>query len=41
MNRPGSPAAASATAAHHSELLREMLLIRRFEEKCVQLYSGS
>jgi pyruvate dehydrogenase E1 component alpha subunit len=27
-------------AAHHGELLREMLLIRRFEEKCVQLYSA-
>ncbi len=27
-------------AAHHTELLRQMLLIRRFEEKCVELYSG-
>ena len=34
------PTAAMTTAAHHSELLREMLLIRRFEEKCVQLYSA-
>ncbi len=40
MTPPGGPAAASATAAHHSELLRDMLLIRRFEEKCVQLYSA-
>jgi pyruvate dehydrogenase E1 component alpha subunit len=41
MTRPGGPApAATVTAAHHSELLREMLLIRRFEEKCVQLYSA-
>lgn len=34
------PPAAMTTAAHHSELLREMLLIRRFEEKCVELYSA-
>ncbi len=27
-------------AAHHTELLRQMLLIRRFEEKCIELYSG-
>ena len=41
MTRSGSPApAVGATAAHHHELLREMLLIRRFEEKCVQLYSA-
>jgi pyruvate dehydrogenase E1 component subunit alpha len=41
MTRSGAPALpATATAAHHSELLREMLLIRRFEEKCVQLYSA-
>ena len=33
---PETPAA----AAHRSELLREMLLIRRFEEKCVELYSA-
>ncbi len=29
-----------AAAAHHTDLLRQMLLIRRFEEKCVELYSG-
>ena len=45
MSGTGSPArdgppAAMTTAPHHSELLREMLLIRRFEEKCVQLYSA-
>jgi pyruvate dehydrogenase E1 component subunit alpha len=37
MTGSGGPAPA---AAHRSELLREMLLIRRFEEKCVQLYSA-
>ena len=26
--------------AHGSELLRQMLRIRRFEEKCAELYSG-
>jgi len=31
---------APAAAAHRSELLAEMLLIRRFEEKCVELYSA-
>jgi pyruvate dehydrogenase E1 component alpha subunit len=36
----GSAPEALAAAAHHSELLREMLLIRRFEEKCVELYSA-
>jgi pyruvate dehydrogenase E1 component subunit alpha len=41
MTRSGGPApTAPVMAAHHSELLREMLLIRRFEEKCVQLYSA-
>jgi pyruvate dehydrogenase E1 component subunit alpha len=39
------PAAVSAPdmqpgRAHRRELLRQMLLIRRFEEKCVELYSG-
>ena len=35
-------AAADATSAgHRGELLRQMLLIRRFEEKCVELYSAS
>ncbi|MFE7750734.1 pyruvate dehydrogenase (acetyl-transferring) E1 component subunit alpha [Streptomyces sp. NPDC057428] len=28
-------------AAHDFELLREMLLIRRFEERCVELYSAA
>ena len=28
-------------AGHGKELLREMLLIRRFEEKCVELYSAA
>ncbi|MFM9373189.1 pyruvate dehydrogenase (acetyl-transferring) E1 component subunit alpha [Streptomyces sp. Da 82-17] len=39
--RPHSPAKAphSAAAAHDVELLRRMLLIRRFEERCVELYS--
>ena len=27
-------------AAHHTDLLRQMVLIRQFEEKCVELYSG-
>ena len=27
-------------AAHHASLLRQMLLIRRFEERCVELYSA-
>lgn len=44
MTRTGGPAPdahpAAADAAHYSELLREMLLIRRFEEKCVELYSA-
>jgi pyruvate dehydrogenase E1 component alpha subunit len=29
-----------ADAAHRLDLLRQMLYIRRFEEKCVELYSG-
>ena len=32
--------AAGTDAAHHTELLRQMLLIRRFEEQCVELYSA-
>lgn len=32
--------AKGAEAAHHTDLLRQMLLIRRFEEKCVELYSA-
>lgn len=31
---------AAAGAAHRRDLLRQMLLIRRFEERCVELYSG-
>jgi pyruvate dehydrogenase E1 component alpha subunit len=34
-------AADAADAGHRGELLRQMLLIRRFEEKCVELYSAS
>ncbi|MDE3155604.1 MAG: pyruvate dehydrogenase (acetyl-transferring) E1 component subunit alpha [Acidobacteriota bacterium] len=34
------PATAPATAAHRLELLRQMLRIRRFEEKCAELYSA-
>ncbi|HVE56474.1 MAG TPA: pyruvate dehydrogenase (acetyl-transferring) E1 component subunit alpha [Pyrinomonadaceae bacterium] len=33
-------AKSSSKAEHYRELLREMLLIRRFEEKCVELYSA-
>ena len=33
--------AVTADAAHRIELLRQMLLIRRFEEKCVELYSAA
>ena len=34
-------AAAATSAGPRGELLRQMLLIRRFEEKCVELYSAS
>ena len=34
-------AAAATSAGHRGELLRQMLLIRRFEEKCVELYSAA
>ena len=38
---PGSsPAQALPAVAHRNDLLREMLLIRRFEEKCIELYSA-
>ena len=30
----------SPTAGHHAELLQQMVLIRRFEEQCVELYSA-
>ena len=32
---------AEASGEHRAELLRQMLLIRRFEEKCVELYSAA
>jgi len=39
---PGVTAvAAQLDGGHHKELLRQMLLIRRFEEKCVELYSAA
>jgi len=34
-------AADAPGAGHRRELLRQMLLIRRFEEKCVELYSAA
>jgi pyruvate dehydrogenase E1 component alpha subunit len=34
-------AAASVTREHGLELLRQMLRVRRFEEKCVELYSAT
>jgi len=33
--------AARLDGEHRKELLRQMLLIRRFEEKCVELYSAA
>jgi pyruvate dehydrogenase E1 component alpha subunit len=39
-SRGAAEPGALAGRAHRSELLREMLLIRRFEEKCVELYSA-
>ena len=33
--------AAAATGPDPVAMLREMLLIRRFEEKCVELYSAT
>jgi len=36
----GRAAAGSPDAAHRRELLRQMMLIRRFEEKTAELYSG-
>jgi pyruvate dehydrogenase E1 component alpha subunit len=48
MSRAAGEAAPEVTAVaaqlgggHHKELLRQMLLIRRFEEKCVELYSAA
>jgi pyruvate dehydrogenase E1 component alpha subunit len=40
MNKVQAQAQVSAVAAHHRDLLRQMLLIRKFEEKCVELYSA-
>ncbi|MER6096486.1 pyruvate dehydrogenase (acetyl-transferring) E1 component subunit alpha [Streptomyces sp. NPDC001728] len=41
--RPRGPTTPSRTpsAAHDLDLLRRMLLIRRFEERCVELYSAA
>ncbi len=36
---PG-PAPRTPAGAHHTDLLRQMILIRQFEEKCVELYSA-
>ena len=46
MSRPGQhqadpPEPTAGEAAHLRELLREMLRIRRFEERCVELYSAA
>ena len=35
------PGAGRPDAGHQKDLLRQMLLIRRFEEKCVELYSAA
>ena len=40
MTRPDAPPEAAPAATHRQELLRQMLLIRRFEEKRVELYSA-
>ncbi|MFJ5708409.1 pyruvate dehydrogenase (acetyl-transferring) E1 component subunit alpha [Streptomyces sp. NPDC093105] len=39
--RPGPVSSPAPEAAHDLELLRQMLLIRRFEERCVELYSSA
>ena len=31
--------ASSTLRSHHIDLLRQMILIRRFEEKCAELYT--
>jgi pyruvate dehydrogenase E1 component alpha subunit len=45
MNRASGPVQEAAAdvegTGHRRELLRQMLLIRRFEEKCVELYSAA
>lgn len=38
---PAAAKAAPSATAHRQELLRQMLLIRRFEEKCAELYSAA
>jgi pyruvate dehydrogenase E1 component alpha subunit len=39
--RPQPTSSASEQAAHRTELLHQMLRIRRFEERCVELYSAT
>lgn len=39
--KSGAAARPAAPAHHRRDLLRQMLLIRRFEEKCVELYSAA
>jgi TPP-dependent pyruvate/acetoin dehydrogenase alpha subunit len=36
----GTPTSSSAAREHALQLLYQMLRIRRFEEKCVELYSA-
>jgi len=40
-HRADPPEQAGGEAAHRRDLLREMLRIRRFEERCVELYSAT
>ena len=40
-HRADPPEQAGGEAAHRRDLLREMLRIRRFEERCVELYSAA
>ncbi|MGO8958274.1 MAG: pyruvate dehydrogenase (acetyl-transferring) E1 component subunit alpha [Streptosporangiaceae bacterium] len=41
MNKAQTQAPGGPLATHHQDLLRQMLLIRKFEEKCVELYSAN
>ncbi len=41
MSTSTAPAPVEVDAKHGADLLRQMLLIRRFEEKCVELYSAT
>jgi pyruvate dehydrogenase E1 component alpha subunit len=41
MTAPTAPPAAAPEREHAIHLLREMLRIRRFEERCVELYSAA